>query len=143
MTRGSEREYLALCKRFPPRPIKTARQWKQTQAVVFRLLDKPVRLSRSEREYLDVLGTLIHEYEERTVQIDPLDGVDLLRELMEERGLKQKDLLPILRTESIVSAVLHGRRELNKRHIEALARFFQVSPAAIFPAILRGASRAT
>lgn len=142
MTRGSEREYLALCRRFPPRPIKTARQWKQTQAVVFRLLDKPVRLSRAEREYLDVLGTLIREYEERTVQIEPLDGVDLLRELMRERGLKQKDLLAVFKTESIASAVLNRRRELNKRHIEALARFFQVSPAAFFPATLREASQA-
>jgi HTH-type transcriptional regulator/antitoxin HigA len=34
----------------------------------------------------------------------------------------------------VASEVLAGRRELTRKHIEALARFFKVSPAAFFPA---------
>jgi HTH-type transcriptional regulator/antitoxin HigA len=102
-------------------------------------VDKP-GLSRAERDYLNVLGALVHEYEERTVSIPPLDGVELVRELLKERGLRQKDLAPAFGTESIVSAVLNGRREMNKRHIQALARFFQVSPAAFFAEVGRPAS---
>ncbi len=54
----------------------------------------------------------------------------MLRSLLVERGLRQKDLVPVFKTESIVSAVLAGHRELNRRQIEELARFFQISPAA-------------
>jgi len=130
MIRGSKDEFLALCRQFPPRPIGSARQLRLTQAVVNRLLNKAPRFSRTKREYLHVLGTLIHEYEERTTPLQPLDPVELLRELMQERSLRQKDLLPVFQTESIASAVLHGKRQLHKRHIQALARFFRVSPAA-------------
>lgn len=132
MTRGSDEAYLALCRAFPPRPIRNGRQLRAAQVVIDRLLDKPGRLSQAEREYLDVLGTLVHEYEEKTVDIPAITGVELLREIMKERRLRQKDLLPVFRTESIASAVLHGRRQLNRRHIEELARFFHISPAAFF-----------
>jgi len=40
----------------------------------------------------------------------------------------------IFATESVASEVLAGRRELTRKHIEELARFFKVSPAALSPA---------
>jgi HTH-type transcriptional regulator / antitoxin HigA len=43
------------------------------------------------------LGLLVHEYEERHVLIPDLQGVELLKALIEELDLKQKDLVPILR----------------------------------------------
>ncbi len=52
---------------------------------------------------------------------------------MEERGLRQKDLVPIFKTESIVSDILNNRRQLTTRHIQELAKFFNISPAAFFP----------
>jgi HTH-type transcriptional regulator/antitoxin HigA len=52
--------------------------------------------------------------------------------LLTERGLRQKDLVPVFGTESIVSEVLSGKRELQTKHIERLAVFFHVSPAAFF-----------
>lgn len=44
-----------------------------------------------------------------------------------------KDLVPIFKTESIVSDILKKRRKLTTRHIEELAKFFHISPAAFFP----------
>jgi HTH-type transcriptional regulator/antitoxin HigA len=55
--------------------------------------------------------------------------VEVLAELMAGSNLKQKDLAPLLGSESIVSEVLHGKRELNKQHIEKLSQRFKVSPA--------------
>ena len=129
--RGFEDEYLSLCRQFPPRAITSRQQLKQTEAVIDRLVDSPGRLSRAQREYLNTLGTLVFDYEEKHVVIPDLDGVDLLHELIKDRGLRQKDLIPVFKTESIASAVLHRRRELTRRHIEALADFFGV-PAAAF-----------
>jgi HTH-type transcriptional regulator/antitoxin HigA len=52
--------------------------------------------------------------------------------LMEQHGLKQKDLKDVFATPSIVSEVLSGKRELNKDHIERLSERFHVSPELFF-----------
>jgi HTH-type transcriptional regulator/antitoxin HigA len=51
---------------------------------------------------------------------------------MEEHNLRQKDLVDVFGTESIVSDVLNGKRELNKEHIRRLSERFKVSPAVFF-----------
>jgi HTH-type transcriptional regulator/antitoxin HigA len=43
--------------------------------------------------------------------------VEVLRTLMDANNLRQKDLAPGFASESIVSEVLHKKRELNKSHI--------------------------
>jgi HTH-type transcriptional regulator/antitoxin HigA len=48
---------------------------------------------------------------------------------MEEHNLKQTDLAEELGGQSIVSAILSGKRELNTRQVKALAERFKVSPA--------------
>jgi HTH-type transcriptional regulator / antitoxin HigA len=120
--------YLALLMQFPPRPITSADDLEATQAVIDRLLDSPT-LAPEETDYLNLLGLLVHEYEERHVLIPDLQGVELLKALIQELDLKQKDLVPIFKTESIVSAVLSGQRRFTVEHIEKLAAFFHVSPA--------------
>ncbi|WP_337906955.1 transcriptional regulator [Iningainema tapete] len=103
-----------------------------TQSVVDSLLDKS-KLTQEERDYLNLLGTLIYEYEERQDMIPDIFGVDLLKVLMAELNLRQKDLVSIFKTESIVSDVLNGKRKLTVNHIQGLAEFFNVSPAVFFP----------
>ncbi len=51
---------------------------------------------------------------------------------MEENKLRQKDLTDVFATESIVSDVLSGKRELTKEHIRRLSARFRVSPAIFF-----------
>jgi hypothetical protein len=53
--------------------------------------------------------------------------------LIAEQNLRQKDLVPIFKTESIVSDMLHHWRKLTVEHIQKLADFFHVSPAVFFP----------
>ena len=48
--------------------------------------------------------------------------------LMEHKGLKQADLLPVFGSRSVASDVLNGKREPSKAHIRKLAEFFKVSP---------------
>ena len=99
--------------------------------VVDALIDRG-DLTPDEEDYLDLLGTLVYEYEEEHVQIPSLFGVDLLKALIEESNLRQKDLVPIFKTESIVSEVLSGQRKLTVEHIQKLADFFHISPTAFF-----------
>ena len=79
-------------------------------------------------ELLDTLGTIIHAYEETHYSIPESSGVDVLRYLMEEHGLRQSDL-PEIGTQGVVSEILNGKRELNVRQIRALAEQFGVSTA--------------
>ena len=125
-------EYLDLLNEFPPRPIKSNDDLIAVQEVVDALLDAR-NLSSDQQEYLNLLGMLISEYEEKNVEIPDIHGVSLLNVLVEDWGLKQKELVPIFKTESIVSAVVNGHRQLTVEHIQKLAEFFHVSPAAFFP----------
>ena len=78
---------------------------------------------------LDTLSTLIEVYEEQHYPIPESSGVDMLRYLMEEHGLRQSDL-PEIGSQGVVSEILNGKRELNVRQIRKLAERFRVSPAA-------------
>lgn len=124
--------YIQLLQQFPPRPIKSQEEMLATQKVIDSLIDR-AELTPDEEDYLNVLGTLVYEYEQTLEPIPDIDGVELLKVLLAENGLRQKDLLSIFKTESIVSAILNKQRQLTTRHIQELAEFFHVSPAAFFP----------
>lgn len=124
--------YTELLTYFPPRPIKHEEDLEKTQAVVDNLLDKG-ELTESEEDYLNLLGILIYEYESKQDLVPDIYGVELLKVLIAELNLKQKDLVPIFKTESIVSDVLKGKRKLTVEHIQKLADFFSLSSAVFFP----------
>jgi len=124
--------YSELLQGFPPRPINSEEDLLVTQKVINSLIDR-APLTLDESNYLNVLGTLVYEYEQTQEPIPDIYGVDLLKVLMEDNGLRQKDLIPIFKAESIVSAIFNKKRKLTIRHIEELAEFFQISPAAFFP----------
>ena len=77
---------------------------------------------------LDTLGTVVHAYEEKCHPMPHAEGPAVLRFLMEEHGLTQSDLTEV-GSQGVVSEILAGKRELNVRHIRALSRRFNVSPA--------------
>ncbi len=124
--------YTELLTFFPPRPIKHEEDLEKTQAVVDSLLDKG-ELTESEEDYLNLLGILIYEYESKQDLVPDIYGVELLKVLIAELNLKQKDLVPIFKTESIISDVLKGKRKLTVEHIQKLADFFNLSAAVFFP----------
>lgn len=80
-----------------------------------------------------MLSDMVEHWEAEHVQMPKLHGVELVRELLDDNQLPQRALISIFGTDSIVSEVLSGKRELQRKHIEGLANFFNVSPAAFFP----------
>ncbi|NJL55013.1 transcriptional regulator, partial [bacterium] len=112
--------YIELLQKFPPRPIKSEAELFAVQEIIDTLLDSG-EITPEKQDYINVLGILIHEYEGKHVPIPDLSGVELLRALINEFELKQKDLVPIFKTESIVSAILKGQRRFTVEHIEKLA----------------------
>jgi len=118
--------YIDLIESFPPRTIKSETDLEKTQLVIDALIDKG-ELTEDEKDYLNLLGMLIYDYEQKQDIIPDIWGVDALNALMSEMNLKQKDLVGIFKTESIVSEILERKRELTLEHIEKLADFFKIS----------------
>ena len=132
MTLGTRNNnaYMELLKTFPPRPITSHEEFLATQKVIDSLIDKEGQLTRDEQDYLNILGTLVYEYEEKHVDIPRIYGIELLKTLLSDLNLSAKDLIPIFHTESNVSDVLNGKIDLTIEDIDKLAKFFNISPIA-------------
>lgn len=76
------------------------------------------------------IGDLLEAYDEAHRPMPKGSGVEVLRYLMQEHGLSQADL-PEVATQSVISEILGGKRQLNVRHIRALSERFGV-PADVF-----------
>lgn len=82
-------------------------------------------------DMLELLGQLVEDYESSHLVLPDVQPGEILRFLMEQHALKQSDLAPELGSQSVVSEVLSGRRQINARQAKALAQRFGVS-AAVF-----------
>ena len=80
-------------------------------------------------EYAETLTLLIDHYEERHYHINEATGVEVVKFLMEQNNLKQKDLVGVLGEKSSVSEILNGKRPLNLHHIKKLSKKFHIKPA--------------
>lgn len=125
-------KYLELLKQYPPRPIHDEEDLEMMQEVINRLLDKP-QLTVEEREYLNVLGALIYEYEENQEPIPDIYGLELLKFILEEKKLQKQDLLSIFESKSTLDDILDGQQELTPIYIQKLANFLNISPDLFFP----------
>ncbi len=70
---------------------------------------------------------LIEDYEDEHYPMPASAPHTRLKTLMEERGLGESDLVPILGSSTRVSELLGGKRQPSKTEAKALARFFGVS----------------
>ena len=80
-------------------------------------------------EYAETLTVLIEHYESENFPIKESSGIEVLKFLMTQNVLKQKDLVGIVGSKSTVSEILNGKRPLNLQHIKSLAEKFNVKPA--------------
>ncbi len=125
--------YPELLHAFLPRPIRGESDYQAVQTEVDRLIDRG-DLSADEVDYLDLLGTLILEYEHRHEDHAhyELRGVELIKGLVELHGLRLMDLIPIFKTKSIASAILNRHRRLTAEHINRLALYFGLPHSLFF-----------
>lgn len=114
-----------------PTLITSERQHEDYLSILDKLASKE-NPTREEEKYAEVLMALIEAYEEEHHSIPNASPIEVLRTLMDAHDLRQKDLAPIFGSESIVSEVLHKKRDFNKTHIEKLSKRFHVSPAVFF-----------
>ena len=119
-------------------PIANERRYEEALAAVGELMDEVAADEASPLAGLvELLAERIQEYETRMHPWpDNATPAQVLRFLMDERGMKQSDLADI-GSPGVVSEILSGKRDLNVRQIGRLAEVFHVSPATFFPASQR------
>ena len=124
-------DYARLLRKIPPKVIRSERENEYYVEALYEL-DQRKSLSREERELADLLTLLIEHFEQRKYSLPRATPTEMLAFLMEQQGLKQKDLVDVFGARSIVSEVVNGKRELNKEHIRKLSERFGVSPEVFF-----------
>lgn len=119
-------DYLELVMKFPLASIKAEGQFQDAQAVIDGLLAMG-KLSVGEEMYLDALSDLVAAYEDAHYPIEPAADADLLRHLMEAKGITQAELhRDTGLAKSSISEVLAGKKSFSRQMIRKLADYFKV-----------------
>ena len=112
--------------KFPLASLKSEEQFQAAQAVLDELLAKG-KLSVGEEMYLDALSDLVASYEDAHHPIAPASDADMLRHLMEAKGVTQAELhRDTGLAKSSISEVLAGRKTFSRQMIRKLADYFKV-----------------
>ena len=120
--------YEALCRLYLPRPIHSQAACAEARELIHALAGYD--LSRDQADYLDAIATFVHEYEQRRIELPPIEPVEILRHLVEENGLSGKDLAEILAVDkSLAARILKGTRSITAAHARRLGERFKVRPA--------------
>lgn len=130
--KGADRDsYLELVVAFPLASIKSDEQLQQTQKVLDQLLGQG-DLDDGEEMYLDALSDLVAAYEDEHYPIEPASDAEMLRHLMEAKGITQAQLsrdatLP----KSTISEVLAGKKPFSRQMIRKLADYFNLDASVL------------
>ncbi len=131
--RINRQKYADLLAEALPTTITNEAELERFTAIVDKLAVKP-RLSAEEHRLLDLLSTLIEVYESEHHALPDAPPHVMIQGFMQERGLRNKDLEPVLGSSGVTSEVISGKRNPSKTQIKKLADFFAVSPEFFRPA---------
>ena len=118
--------YAKLLTKSLPRPIHNDAELERTTGILLDLEERDY-LSPEEVALAEVLTLLIEDYEEKHHPLPRVSPNDSLNALMQERGLRHKDIWPILGNKGATTEILSGRRSISKAHALRLAEFFHVT----------------
>lgn len=97
------------------RPIRTEADYREALRVIEELMTAAPGTPEGER--LDVLTTLVENYESKHYPLDFPDPVEAIKFEMEQRGLTAKSLEPMIGERNRVYEVLNRKRSLSRRMI--------------------------
>jgi HTH-type transcriptional regulator/antitoxin HigA len=125
-------KYRRLLERAAPVVIETEEEYQRMLTRFEHLMDKDeASMSAEEGRLLKLLAMLLEEYEDRKVSLPAFSPDKMLRHLLAEKGLRQRDLLPVIGSKSRASEIIAGNRSISKSQAKKLAAFFHV-PVELF-----------
>jgi HTH-type transcriptional regulator / antitoxin HigA len=123
-----EAAYGKLLRKALPRPVRTEKDNERYLQVAEHLMNLGERMTPEQRELLDLLVVLIERFEAERYSLSAVSPVEVLRELMQARGMKPAGLATLIGSKGVASEILSGKRGLSKTNIKRLAEYFRVSP---------------
>lgn len=111
--------------------IKSKMEYLIVQSRINELIDAP-RTDTVHNE-LSLLGYLVEEYEEEYHTIPDSSPLEVIKFIMEMKGIKQKDLIPILGSKSTVSKILNGSAKMQLEMIQPLSAFLGIPQSSLIP----------
>ena len=116
---------------FPLASIKSDEHLQEAQKVMDRLLAKG-ELEDGEEIYLDALSDLVAAYEDEYYAIEPASDADMLRHLMEAKGVTQAQLCrDAMIPKSTISEVLAGKKRFSRQMIRKFADYLNVGVSTL------------
>lgn len=125
----NESAYRKLLSHSLPRVIKTEAENEEMIAELERLDTVGRPLTLEEERLSELITLLVRQFEEARYPLGHAEPVEALRILMESRNLRQRDLVAVFGSSSVVSDVLGGKRSISKAHARRLADYFRVTPS--------------
>ena len=120
--------YSQLLVEYQPKVITTEAEYDQALETVEKLMANQQR-TPEQTAILQLLVTLIEEFETKHYPIEPSSPHAILEHLMDARGIKQSDLVGIIGSKGVVFEVVNRKRAISKAQAKALGELFNVSPA--------------
>jgi len=99
-------------------PVKTDNDYRQALKEIEVLMTAKENTPEGER--LDVLVTLVENYERKHYPMDYPNPIDAIKFVMDQRGLTVKDLVPMIGRTNRVYEILNGKRKLTLPMIKRL-----------------------
>ena len=119
-----DKQYAHVLAKVLPRVIASNEEHERILHEIENLMDKGERRTAAEDAALELVVRLVRDYEEEHHPVPDPSPREMLMYLMEQRGLKQADLLPIFKSRGYISDVVSGRRAISKARAKDLAAFF-------------------
>jgi HTH-type transcriptional regulator / antitoxin HigA len=127
MGKFNKKIYGSLLATVLPQAIENDAELDRMMEVIDALVDKGDDISTEEEKLLILLSDIVEKYEDEHYPINDAPPHEVLKFLMEQHDLKQKDLLPIFGSSGIASEVVNGKRAISKTQAKALAQRFGIS----------------
>jgi HTH-type transcriptional regulator/antitoxin HigA len=121
-----DKKYARVLAKVLPRVITSAEEHARLLAETEKLMDKGCDRTPEDDAALALTVRLIQDYEATHHPLADPSPREMLLYLMEQRNLKQSDLVPIFKSRGYVSDVINAKRGISKSHAKQLAEFFKV-----------------
>jgi HTH-type transcriptional regulator / antitoxin HigA len=123
-------QYGVLLGAMAPKVIKTEKEKRLALQWIDNLMEKGDDARTPEEDaILDLLSSLVEQFEKQAWPIPQGDPVEVLKLLMESNDLKAIDLADTLGSRGRASEILSGQRSISKEQAKRLGERFNVSPA--------------
>ena len=114
-------------------PIRSEIDYDEALGRIDALMDLNPEVCSPEGDELEILVMLVEKYEEKNWSIATPDPIEAIKYRMQEMGLKQKDLVPLIGSKSKVSELLNHKISLSISMISNISLTLHIPLEVLIP----------